>query len=536
MSETQVEPGLVVQPEARWAPQVDEERLEELKGLPDSQIKKLALRARKQLYFMAKGVMGYKDLTVATHGAFCKFVQNEEWDRKLQLMPRGTLKSSIATEADSVRIACDQPDNARILIINEVLDNSKAFLATIRAQFEKNKFLQTLFPHLIHSRFSGPGIDWSGQSATLPRSTSYKEPTWLPLGVGGAATSKHFSHIKVDDMIGLEAKKSPAVLKAAINWNRNIESLSIDAFSTVIEWTGTRWGRNDAYQDIIDRYKLAESGGDLHVFTRSMLNKNGEILYPEKFDWRFLRRIMEETPDIWSAQYMNDPTSEMTLDFSEADLKYFKFDNDGNVRFWRDKVLQKWHWTDLDRVLTVDPNGGSKTAPDEAALVVTGQAPDEDVFALKAKSSRWTPDEFIDEIFEAAVRWRPRVVVIEKAGQQNTRFYFEKKMRKEGLYFHVEDGKHGNVNKEDRIRTALEPILASRQLFVLASQTTLIHQIKNYPDVKNDDQIDALSYAPKYWRKPQSTEENATNTKVVKMLLNRRNPTTGYGSQPATPR
>ncbi len=513
----------------RWAPQTDNEHLEELRGLDSKTIEHLKLRARKQLFFMAKGVMGYKDITKQTHGEFCRFVQDPTKDRKLELMPRGTLKSSIATEADSVRIACDQPETARILIINEILDNSKAFLSTIRAQFEKNQFLQVLFPELIHSRFSGPGIDWSSQSATLPRSTTYKEPTWLPLGVGGAATSKHFSHIKVDDMIGLEAKKSPAVLKGAINWNRNIESLAIDAHSTIIEWIGTRWGRNDAYQDIIDRYHLVKDGGDLHMFHRSMLNAQGEIFYPEKFDWRFLRRIMEETPDIWSAQYMNDPTSDMTLDFSETDLRYFKFDSQGNVVCRKSNLIIRWPWQDLDRVVTVDPNGGSKTAPDEAAICCTGQAPDEDVFVLRAKSDRWTPDELTDELFSTCMRWRPRVVVIEKAGQQNTRFYFEKKMKAEGVYFNVQDGKHGNVNKEDRIRTALEPLLAGNQIYVLGSQTKLIHQIKNYPDVKNDDAIDALSYAPKFWRAPVTGEQQDKNQRIVKQLLNRRNAKTGYG-------
>lgn len=507
---------------SRWEPKNDNEHLEEIKGLDSDTLAHLKLRARKSLYFMAKGVMGYKDITKRTHGRFCKFIEDHTVDRKLELMPRGHLKSSIATEADGVRLAVDDPDHARILIINEVLDNAKAFLSTIRAQFEKNKFLQALFPELVLSRFSGPGVDWSGMSATLPRSTAYKEPTWMPLGIGGAATSKHFSHIKVDDMIGLKAKASPADLKAAIAWNRNIESLAIDARSTIIEWIGTRWGKNDAYADIIDRYK-----DDLKIFHRSVI-ENGEIIFPEKYDWRFLNRIKNETPDIWMAQYMNDPTSDMTLDFNADDLRYFQFDHAGNVIFKSRGGVLRWSVSDLDRVLTADPNGGSKTAPDEAAIVVSGQAPDENVFTLSATSGRPNPDEFVDQIFKLAIRWRPRVVGIEQAGQQNTIFHFEKKMRKEGVFFNVVPLKHLNRVKEDRIRTMMQPVMAVKRLHVLKSQTKLVEQIKNYPDIKNDDLIDALAYAFEHFKVAVSQEQQQKNSATVRRLLARRSTTTGY--------
>lgn len=509
--------------ENRWTPKDDDEQLEEIRGLDSTTIAHLRRRAQKQLYFMAKGVMGYKDINMQTHGRFCQFVQDESNDRKLQLMPRGTLKSSIATEADSVRIAVDDPENARILIVNEILENSKDFLGTIRAQFEKNRFLQALFPELIHSRFSGPGIDWSGQSATLPRNTAYKEPTWMPLGIGGAATSKHFSRIKVDDMIGLKAKQSAADLKAAIAWNRNIESLAIDAHSTIIEWTGTRWGKNDAYQEIINRY-----GDDLAIFSRSMIEK-GRIIFPEKYDWKFLRRIQDETPDIWASQYMNDPTSDVNLDFDYSNFRYFVFDNEGNVRFKYQGRNEKWNRGDLDRVITVDPNAGGKKSPDEAAIVVTGQAPDENVFSLEVKSGRPSPTQLVQHIFDMCMKWRPRLIGIEQAGQQNTLHYFEEKMKKEQVYFNAIPLKHGNRVKEERIRTAIEPLVASQRLYLLRSQEGLYNQLKNYPDVKNDDIVDALSYAVEHWRKPIKLEQQQKNARIVKQILARRNPTTGYG-------
>lgn len=510
------------EPTPRWEPKNDSEQLEQLKGLAPEVVAKLKRRAQKQLFFMAKGVMGYADVNKATHGRFCKHVQDATKDRKLDLMPRGHLKSSIATEADSVRIACDDP-NARILIGNEVLDNAQDFMSTIRAQFETNEFLRFLFPELILSRFSGPGVDWSGKSATLPRSGRYKEPTWMPIGVGGAVTSKHFTHLKLDDLIGLLARKSPAVLKSTIDWNRNIESLAINATDTIIEWVGTRWGKNDLYADIIRRY-----GADLTIFHRPV-HESGILIFPEKYNWKFLRRIQDETPDIWAAQYMNDPTSDVTSDFDGDLVRYFQFDVEGNVVFRDGGKTRRWHWTQLDRVITVDPNGGSKTAPDEASIVVSATAPDENVFTLAVYAGRPTPTEFTEKLFKICQRWRPRLVGIEKAGQQQTRHNFEEKMKAEKVFYMLTDLKHGNRDKTDRIRTSLEPVIASQRLFLLRSQSSLDHQVKNFPDIQNDDQVDALAYGSELWRTPLSIERQKEDRDAVRRLLGRRNSVTGYG-------
>lgn len=500
------------------------EVLEEIQALDSTTIAHLKERAKHQLYFMAKGVMRYKDINVRTHGAFCRFFQDEEKMRRLGLMPRGHLKSSIALEADCVRLGCKDPDETRILIVNEIVDNSKAFLTTIKAQFEKNMFLRTLFPELIHDRFVGPGIQWSTEGATLPRSTTYKEPTWLPMGVGNAAASKHFSRIKADDIIGLESKRSPAAMRFAINWNRNIESLSIDAFNTIIDWIGTRWAKNDVYGDIIERY-----GNRLAVFTRSVVFEDGSLIFPEKYNWEFLAQIRDTTPDIWAAQYLNDPTTSLGQDFDVTNLRYYRFDNDGNILFKEGTSESKWHWQNLDRVITVDPNSGQKAAPDEASIIVSGLAPDDRAFVLADVTGRPSPTELVDRTYDLALRWRPRKVVIEQAGQQNTLFYFKKKCKDMGMYFNVEPAKHLNRVKEDRIRTALEPIVATRRLYILQSMTQLRSQLQNFPDLKNDDRVDALAYAVEHWHKPMAMEQQDKNRRAVTLMLNHRSPVTGYG-------
>lgn len=504
------------------APLLVEEVHEEVAAMDSATIAHLRRRAQKELYFTAKGLMGYQDVNLETHGKFCAFIQRAEQTRRLALMPRGHLKSSIATEADSVRLALNEPDETRILLVNEILANAQSFLLTVKSQFEKNQLLKALFPELILSRFTGPGIIWNTEQATLPRSTSYKEPTWMAIGVGGAATSKHFTHIKGDDLIGLEARRSPAELHKAISWNRNIESLAINAHRTTIDWIGTRWGRNDLYGDIIQRYDKR-----LAYYSRGAV-ENGKIIFPEFYTWEFYNTIINETPDIWAAQYMNDPTSELSQDFAESNVRSYRVDNEGAVVFKENNTENKWYRENLDRIITVDPNSGSKTAPDEAAITVAGMAPDENVFVLESFGGRPTPTELTDTLFRLCQKWRPRLVGIEKAGQQTTRFYWDEKMKKEQVYFMTVDLKHRNQDKNDRIRTALEPVIASQRLHLLPSQTELRSQIANFPDLKNDDRIDSLAYQVELWRKPMGIEQQEKNREAVKLMLMRRSAVTGY--------
>ena len=74
-------------------------------------------RAKKSTYFFAKAVLGFADLTVHTHGPICRTLDSPS-KRKLVVMPRDHLKTSIATIADTLRRIVINP-NIRILLGNE---------------------------------------------------------------------------------------------------------------------------------------------------------------------------------------------------------------------------------------------------------------------------------------------------------------------------------------------------------------------------------------------------------------------------------
>lgn len=506
----------------------EQELVEEVQGLSPTDLDFLRRSAKNDLFVFAKGVLRYQDITPECHGAFCRFIQNRPEKRRLGLMPRAHLKSTIGTIADSARLGILDPNETRILIASETATQAEAFLSEIKGHFEKNELLRALFPEVLPDKFQGPGAHWTTQRAMLRRDSVYKEWTWSTIGVGGAITGFHFPRIKCDDLIGLAAYRSTTVMMSTIAWTSTIEPLLVDQNEDQIEWYGTRWRRKDLYNHLMDFY-----GGRLAVFSREAI-EGGQIIFPRKHSWEEYSTLQTKNPALWFAQYCNNPLAAGQTDFPAHMIRNYRFNVDFNeVIFQDDQGKEKrWKTNQLDRVLIADPNSGAALAPDMAAISVSGISPDDEVFVLESLADRFSPSGFVDKIFEVGVKWNPRVVGIEKAGQQNTDYYFRLKSEKERRYFTLADPPLTPGNKEskpDRIRGSLEPILRSGRLYLLASQVELRQQIADFPDCILFDEVDALSYGPKLWRRPYRVEDLSSNRRAMRLVMMKtRNRRTGY--------
>lgn len=494
--------------------------VEEVEALPSERREFLRELVSEDLFVLSRGVLRYPDVNKRTHGKLCRFIQHDDATRRLTLLPRGHLKSTIVTIADSIRLALRDPNETRILIASETATQADKFLKEIKNHWEKNPLLRALFPELVPEKFSGPGVQWSKTQATIRRQSVYREPTWQTIGVGGAVVGAHFTRIKADDLIGLDAKQSLAKMQATKEWNATIEPLLVDQNTDMIDWVGTRWSRNDLYAELMESY-----GSRLRMYTRQAI-EGGEIIFPQKHSWEEYQHLQENRPELWFSQYCNNPVAGGKRDFPIEALKSFQFGLDARSVHFGDG--NSWRLDELDLVITADPNSGSLTAEDMAAIVVSGVSPDDEIFVLQAWSGRVTPSRFVDKIFSLARRWRPRLVGIEKAGQQNTQHYFEKKMENEERHFRVVPLKPKNRDKEERIRTALEPIIKSGRLHLLTSATELRGQISAFPDNDLIDELDALAYGTEIWRKPLRYEDQEENKKALEVVLHSRNLRTGY--------
>ncbi len=535
--------------DASFEPQIDPEVKEEIKGADETLKQSLRRRACEDRYFLAAGVLGYQDVNPYTHGPLIRGLEDKSLKRRMFLMHRGSLKSTLGTVTDSVGESLTDADHYRGLIVNEVEENAVGFLSEIKAHFENNELIHELFPERIPSRFGGPGSKWSTTKACLPRSTSYKEWTWRAVGVGTAIVSQHFTRIKCDDLIGFDASHSAAAMKFAISYAKSMEPLLVNMDEDIIDFIGTRWAINDLYKEMLRVY-----GDDMSYFAREDIEvvpqeisddvlieagfKVEELehvrgtrqpIFRRKFSLHRLKRLEEIDPVLYYAQFKNNPIADGIKDFDSTKVKYFDFDSAGNLVFRdRNGQISRWPRQALDIVMACDPNAGELTSPDLPAIGVFAFSPNDEQFCLDMWSRRVQPDTFVEKMFEMWEQWSPRVCGIEKAGMSTAAFWMKKLARDRGTYINYEPLTHKNRNKQERIRKAIVGTINAGNFYIRRHQTSLMHQIRFHPDLDNDDEIDTAAYATELTVRPMTQKQYSAEKRAVEHILASRNQITGY--------
>lgn len=156
--------------------------------------------------------------------------------------------------------------------------------------------------------------------------------------------------------------------------------------------------------------------------------------------------------------------------------------------------------SDLTVVAFVDPAGGKKKArkrSSRSADVVLGCDPEGRLFVLHAWAGRVPTTTHTDKIFALVERWHPRVIGIDSSAMQS--LYSDsltREARQRGrrlpLLPVVMQG-----DKDERIRTAIEPALAEGRLFIRDDQKDLRLELEAFPGGMTLDLCDALGEAIK---------------------------------------
>lgn len=187
-------------------------------------------------------VLGYKVLPFHLLLIKAKRLLRGPW--RLYLAPRGLGKSTILTVVDSVMIPLQFPD-VRILIASRVKDMAKDLLSEIQGCFENERFVD-LFGDLRGDKWG------TGEATVKTRVKKWKEPTWLAAGADGPVTSKHFDHIKADDLVdeknarteGERARIHTFMYKTLVPTLMHVRD---DGSPGEIDMIGTRYHPDDLY-------------------------------------------------------------------------------------------------------------------------------------------------------------------------------------------------------------------------------------------------------------------------------------------------
>lgn len=510
----------------------------------DARWHELRQRSLNDLYWFNDVVLGMGPLIPMrprTHLLLCRFAERKTGSpllddapyQKIE-MPRETAKTTLITQGRTIQRICRQPDIS-IMLANEKELTARDMLGAMKHQFETNELLRALFPELIPDDLND--TTWSASRIIVKRKSGRKEPTVFVIGVGGTATGMHPDEILVDDAISREAMENARagswqIMHQTNRWTHQLEPLlnKNPEYKPQITWIGTRWWHNDCHEHIEEAWSYGETArpvllrctlpdgqvqqiqayriGDLAVFRRQAI-EDGQSIFPEKWSLEKLAKIRTVDPALFAANYMNQPSDDVTATFKSEWLKPLNWLDDDQFYF-TDENAKKCvlRVPDLDVLLLVDPGGFGERLVESrarAAAVVVGDDFKGHKFFLDCYSEQDTYLAAAKKIVEWAAKYSPRKIYVERAGQQAAFAQLLRELLKQASLGTVVDDttiKPESKAKEVRV-LEMEPYWQRGQVYVGTGPNfhEFRTQFAQFPQARRVDVLDILGYWPRLMRK-----------------------------------
>lgn len=432
-----------------------------------------------RLYEFNLDIVGWPDLD-EFHKELCSFVETGK-NKKLILVPRGHLKSSVITVGYALREIVKNP-GIRILIANATYQMAKNFLTQIKHHLQKNEKLRAVYGDL-----STNADKWSESAITVVApNEAYlekKEPTVTVFGIGGNLTGQHYDLILMDDLVNRENIGTEDQIEKVKQFYKDCQPLLDVGGRMVI--IGTRWDYNDLYGWILDEPNVLS---DFDIMVRQAYEGDwrvGKILFPKKFTWEIFEEIKRQMGSAdFSCQYLNLPVDAETAPFKR---KWFKYYEQSDLK-----------GTALNTFTTVDPAISQEKSADYTAIVTVGVDQYNNWYILDIIRERLNPLEIINKLFLVYQRWYPLEMGIELVSFQKTiKFFLLDEMRKRNLFLPIKELKpDARESKELRIK-GLIPRYETGTIFhpkEAAFTEVLENELVRFPKSVNDDVIDSLAY------------------------------------------
>lgn len=475
---------------------------------PKLDLELLRTKARGSLYFFAKGILGYNWIVPHIHGPLCTKLEDKTSRRKLFVLPRGWLKTTLCTISFPMWLAINNP-NVRILLVQNSATNAMKKLASIRGHWESNDLLRALFPELLPTRSSV----WKADALCLTRNSSYPESTFEAAGTSTRVVSRHYDVIIEDDTVAPDYDElgqeslapSHEDVEKAIGWHRtNVLPLMNNPQEDLSLVVGTRWYDQDLIRWIQDNEPQYQ------CYTRASRENSlgepdykGEITYPERFNESTLRELETAMgPYMFGCLYMNTPIRREDMAFKPEWFEYYETNPPlsslavyTTIDPATDPALSKVGNTDYSVVMTCGKD------------MVTGK-----IYVLDYFRQRCNPGELASAIFSHVVGYRPVLVGYEDvAYQRSIEYWLRELMRQQNVFFVLERLQLSNRADAKNLRIAgLQPLFASKSIFLRTHMKELVSELMKFPLGAHDDLADALSMQLGLWRMTRSFSQFKT--------------------------
>lgn len=470
-------------------------------------------KCRKDLYFLAKYILGHKEMNWRFHKPICNLMQEvnyyvkhrksmkeipESIRNRLWLIFRGSFKTTVLTISHSVQLMLIDP-NIRICLASNKLDNAKGMLLSIKIQFMQNPVLRFLFPEYCPSANKDGKVEWgTSTSITLPNRNdlTIKEGTIECAGVDTGLISRHYDYMKKDDLVTDKSVNTQEQIESSINWDR----LSISLFDVpekgFNDWIGTIYHEMDLYGHLLKR-----NHKKLFRYLMKAETSEGIPIFPERFTKKGLDAIREDQGEyIYSCQYLLEPIAEKDRRFRPEWFKTY------------DKIPDRF-----SICILVDPASARKRGACYTSMVVHAIVREEGTikwYLVDGVFDKLSVTQRVNKLFALAKKWREhlRIVSYETIGfQESDKVFLKTKMDKEDFHFSIREIDGQAVSKEGRIE-GLVPfyeygkILFPKTLLYYSTYhgrmidivDVIKYELLRFPQAEHLDFIDAQSQQLRY--------------------------------------
>lgn len=309
--------------------------------------------------------------------------------------------------------------------------------------------------------------------------------SYTSVGVGGPVTGRGANVLLFDDPVRNREEAESETYR-----NKVWDFFTSTAFTRlekggVIVVVMTRWHVDDLAGRILANPALASRTKVIYFPAIALQDeeyrKEGEALWPEKYDVKSLNEIKETIgPYDWQSLYMGEP---ILTENQEIDSAWFKYISEV-------ELLQK----STRNFLTIDTAMSKERTADYTGFI-DNSVDSQNFWHIKGWHQKLSPEELVATIFNLYMIRRYEVIGIEKTAYLwGLKPYIDAEMRRRNTFLPILELSHEQKNKEIRIR-GLIPRYASGSIFhVEGFSKELEEEERNFPRGLHDDILDALAY------------------------------------------
>ena len=490
------------------------------KGLKHEEIREAC---KASLYKTSVFLCGFRDFDPEIHGAICKWIQGGLKNKQrhfLLMVPRSFFKTSLAA-AFIVWQFINNPE-LRVFYFHDSGTMSSKTLRKIQGILQSQVFMH-FFGELIPG---GKESDkrWNREEIELVRKTAHSEASVWARGVDSSVTGGHCDIMVLDDLVGEDSHRSSLEVQRRIDFVKYSSYLFDNAERGISLVLGTWWpGGFYEYITSVKKYEKCIFGAYVDVRYRDFLRTvgigtdkiEGDPVFPQRRSKQGLEEERRHSGDYsFTHQMLNLPIQDDMIQFRSEDIMYFRWADGG------DSIIageDKLPLSSLFKTMTVDPATGEGVETDDSAITVcayehkTGR-----IFVLEATSGKWLPNALVEKIVQTHKKWKPARMGIEDAsGFKILKHFVPHEMAKQGHFFTITPIKPGSRSKWERIVSALQPFVASRQVwFPYGRQSKLQDEMLNFRVMKGEllgkspNLLDSLAFHAEFWRVGKTIEKD----------------------------